>query len=126
MRRSEHAWDDAPLYAHVRFVGAAHAFGVSGRVDWYPPTLIHVFLVGFNRLCHLRRSLLGGDTQGAQCSSDRAIYGLLSALRYHMISSLLRTSRSTFPRSRHTATGTGPTGIRKSRHLPDCENVGFD
>ena len=43
-----------------------------------------------------------------------------------MISSLLRTSRFTSPRSRHTATGTGPTGIRKSRHLPDCENVGFD
>jgi hypothetical protein len=100
-------------------------FGVSGRVDWYPPTLIHVFLVGFNRVCHLRRSL-SVDTQRAQCSSSGAIYGLLSALRYHIISSLLRTSRFTSPRSRHTATGTGPTGIRKSRHLPGCENAGFD
>ena len=43
-----------------------------------------------------------------------------------MISSPLRTSRFTSHKSRHTATGTGPTGIRKSRHLPDCENVSFD
>jgi hypothetical protein len=58
------------FYDHctLRFWGRV-VFGVSGRVDWYPPTLTDVFFVGFNGLCHLRRSL-SGDTQGAQCSSN--------------------------------------------------------
>ena len=46
--------------------------------------------------------------------------------RHRMILTLIRTSRFTYPRLRHTATGTGPIGIRKSRHLPDCETVSLD
>ena len=42
---------------------------------------------------------------------------------YHTILMPLRTSPFMSHRSRHTATGTGPTGIRKSRHLPDCETI---
>lgn len=45
---------------------------------------------------------------------------------HHMILTSRRMSRFTFHRFRHTAMGTGPTGIRKSRHLPDCETVSFD
>jgi alpha-1,2-glucosyltransferase len=46
---------------------------------------------------------------------------------YHrMILMFFRMSPFMSHRSRHTAMGTGPTGIRKSRHLPDCEIVGRD
>jgi hypothetical protein len=46
---------------------------------------------------------------------------------YHrMILMFFRMSPSTSHRSRHTATGTGLTGIRKSRHLPDCEIARLD
>lgn len=43
--------------------------------------------------------------------------------RHRVISTPLRMSPFTSHRSRHTATGTGPTGIRKSRHLPGCETA---
>lgn len=46
--------------------------------------------------------------------------------RSHHSSSLLRMNHFTSPRSRHTATGTGPTGIRKSRRPLGCENVNFN
>jgi hypothetical protein len=101
---------------------------LSGRVDWYPLIPLSFMSSSLGSTAFVIFAVLSVVTLkelNVQVTEPYMVCFPLSALRYDMISSFLRTSRFMSPRSRHTATGTGPTGIRKSRHLPDCENVGF-